>query len=128
MPRLRYLVPGALLIASVASAQPAVTGVVSPARSPRNASYSIDAQLEPATRTIAGSEVIAWRNITNRTANDLQFHLYWNAWRNDRSTWLREAVLGGLTFRNRRDDERGGIDVTSIALVSSLALLSNVDR
>jgi hypothetical protein len=118
MPRLRYLVPGALLIASVASAQPAVTGVVSPARSPRNASYSIDAQLEPATRTIAGSEVIAWRNITNRTANDLQFHLYWNAWRNDRSTWLREAALGGSTYPDRRDDERGRIDVTSIVLLA----------
>ncbi len=118
MPRIRYLVAGGLLIASVASAQPAVTGVVSPARSPRNASYSIDAQLEPATRTITGSEVIAWRNVTTRTANDLQFHLYWNAWRNDRSTWLREAALGGSTYTDRRDDERGRIDVTSIVLLT----------
>ena len=118
MPRIRYLVPGGLLIASVASAQPAVTGVVSPARSPRNASYSIDAQLEPATRTITGSEVIAWRNVTTRTTSDLQFHLYWNAWRNDRSTWLREAALGGSTYTDRRDDERGRIDVTSIVLLT----------
>ena len=118
MPRIRYLVSGGLLIASVASAQPAVTGVVSPARSPRNASYSIDAQLDPATRTITGSEVIAWRNVTTRTASDLQFHLYWNAWRNDRSTWLREAALGGSTYTDRRDDERGRIDVTSIVLLT----------
>lgn len=118
MPRIRYLVPGGLLIASVASAQPAVTGVVSPARSPRNASYSIDAQLAPATRTITGSEVIAWRNVTTRTTTDLQFHLYWNAWRNDRSTWLREAALGGSTYTDRRDDERGRIDVTSIVLLT----------
>jgi hypothetical protein len=116
MPRIRCLVPGALLIASVASAQPAVTGVMSPARSPRNASYSIEARLEPATRTITGSEVIAWRNVSTRTASDLQFHLYWNAWRNDRSTWLREAALGGSTYTDRRDDERGRIDVTSIVL------------
>src|SRR5580658_2400771 len=106
MPRIRCLVPGALLIASVASAQPAITGVMSPARSPRNASYSIDAQLEPATRTITGSEVIAWRNVTTRTASDLQFHLYWNAWRNSRSTWLREASLGaGRNLASPRDED-----------------------
>jgi hypothetical protein len=119
MSRIHCLVPGGLLIASVASAQSAATGVVSPAVSPQNASYSIDARLDPATRTITGSEVIAWRNITTKTVDDLQFHLYWNAWRNDRSTWLREAVLGGSTFANRRDDERGRIDVTSIALLPS---------
>src|ERR1700687_4559416 len=114
MLRVHCLVAGVSLIASVASAQSAVTGVVSPAVSPRNASYSIDARLDPATRTLTGSEVIAWRNVTTKTVDDLQFHLYWNAWRNNRSTWLREAALGGSTFRDRRDDDRGRIDVTSI--------------
>src|SRR3984893_11705184 len=118
MSRIHCLVPGGLLIASVASAQSAATGVVSPAVSPQTARYSIDARLDPATRTITGSEVIAWRNVTTKTAGDLQFHLYWNAWRNDRSTWLREAALGGSTYGNRRDDERGRIDVTSIALLT----------
>jgi hypothetical protein len=115
----RCFVLGGLLIASGASAQPAVTSVVSPAFSPRNASYSIDARLDPATRTISGSEVIAWRNVTTKSVDDLQFHLYWNAWRNERSTWLREAALGGSTYEGRRDDERGRIDVTSIARLSS---------
>jgi hypothetical protein len=118
MPRIDCLVTVALLIASVASAQPAVTGIVSPAQSPRNASYSIDARLDPATRTITGSEVLVWRNVTTKTADDLQFHLYWNAWRNDRSTWLREGALGGSTYGNRRDDDRGRIDVTSITLLT----------
>ncbi len=108
--------------ASVASAQTAgtaVTGALDPPRSPRNASYSIDARLDPATRIITGSEVIAWRNITTKTVNDLQFHLYWNAWRNDRSTWLREAALGGSKYLNRRDADRGRIDITSVVLVAA---------
>src|ERR1700722_20300509 len=84
----------ALRLSSVASAQSALPGVVSPAMSARNASYSIDERLDPATRTIPGSEVVAWHNITTKTVDDLRFHIYWNAWRNDRSTWLREAVLG----------------------------------
>ena len=39
-------------------------GAISPPLSPRNANYSIDARLDPASRTITGSEVITWRNIT----------------------------------------------------------------
>jgi hypothetical protein len=100
---------------SVAFAQPLSNGAVNPPLSPRNANYSIDARLDPATRTITGSEVISWRNITTRTVNELQFHLYWNAWRDARSTWLREATLGGTKY-DRRPDEWARIDITSIAL------------
>src|SRR6185295_5174106 len=117
MSRVQFIVPGALLLASIASAQPAATGVMNPARSPRNASYSIDARLDPATRTITGSEVIAWRNITAIAVDDLQIHLYWNAWRDDRSTWMREAALGGSVYENRHEEDRGRIDVTSVAIV-----------
>ncbi len=107
-----------LLIASVASGQGVAKGAIVPPLSLRNANYSIDARLDPATRTITGSEVVTWRNITAKTVDDLQFHLYWNAWRNDRSTWLREAALGGLTYKNRRDEDRGRIDVTSVVLLT----------
>ena len=66
-----------------------------PARSPRNANYRIAATLDPHTRTIAGNETITWRNITNAPATTLQFHLYYNAWRDARSTWMRERILAG---------------------------------
>ena len=103
-----------------ASAQPANTGVLNPPRSPRNASYTITAQLNPATRTITGSETVTWRNITAKAATDLQFHLYWNAWKNSRSTFMRERALGSpgasSDDRQRRDDEWGRIDVTSIRI------------
>src|SRR5882672_7984590 len=89
---------------TIARAQPGVTGVLSPPLSPRNANYTITARLDPATRTITGSEVIVWRNITAAAATDLQFHLYWNAWKNTRSTFMRERALGGDTDRGRRAD------------------------
>src|SRR5262245_2952507 len=91
-------------------------GSLSPALSPRNANYSIDARLDPAARTITASEVILWRNTTTKSTDELQLHLYWNAWRDKRSTWLREAALGGRTFREHRQDEWGQIDVNSIRL------------
>src|SRR5690348_10568548 len=63
------------------------------ARSPRNANYQIDVRLDPATRTVSGRERIVWRNISNRSTRELQFHLYWNAFRDPSSTWLSEARL-----------------------------------
>jgi hypothetical protein len=84
---------------------PVSGGVTTPAlpteparQSPRNANYSITARLDPATHTIAGSETIEWRNITSRATSELQVHLYWNAWRDERSTWQRER---GLSTRVR---------------------------
>ena len=65
------------------------------ALSPRNASYEIDASLDHDARLIEGRETIRWRNISTRPADDLQFHLYWNAWRNMDSSWMRERRLAG---------------------------------
>lgn len=111
---------GALLLASGAPAQPATTGSISPPLSPRNASYSIDARLDPASRTIVASEVITWRNISTRTATELQFHLYWNAWRDRRSTWLRERSLTrARSLDNVREGDWARIDVTSIKLLGT---------
>jgi Peptidase family M1 domain len=111
-----------MLVASAVSARAqavsAANGTVAPALSPRNAGYVIDARLDPPTKTIEGVEVITWRNITSASTSELQFHLYWNAWRDSRSTWLREAALAGRPYTNVRAEDWGRIDVTSIALVA----------
>jgi len=92
-------------------------GQMTPPRSPRNASYSIDVRLDPASRTITASEVITWRNITTKPVDDLRFHLYWNAWRDDRSTWQRERKLG-RTARVTRPDDRATMDVSSVRVMN----------
>jgi hypothetical protein len=105
--------------AGAAGAGVAGGGVINPPLSPRNANYSIDARLNPSSRTITGSELITWRNISTKTATELQFHLYWNAWRDNRSTWLREASLGAnRPLTDPRERDWGRIDVSSIALVA----------
>ncbi len=63
---------------------------VSAQLSPRNANYTIDARLDPVARTIDGRATLVWRNLSDRPATDLRFHLYWNAWAHNRSTWMRE--------------------------------------
>ncbi|MBM3817530.1 MAG: M1 family metallopeptidase [Acidimicrobiia bacterium] len=83
--------------------------------SPRNASYTIEARLLPEARSIRGREVIRWRNTSSRPTSELQFHLYWNAWRNADSTWLRERRLAGL-YTEPRPDAWSATDVTRLRL------------
>ena len=92
----------------------------SQARSPRNASYTITARLDPTSRTLTGEALLTWRNTATIPATSLRFHLYYNAWRNTRSTWMREAALAGDTELTRRPEaDWGWIDVTSLKLVGT---------
>ncbi len=98
-----------------------------PALSPRNANYSIDVELDPEARTLSGRAVIAWRNITRRPTSELRIHLYWNAWRNTHSTWMREQIRGrqrrhSMLFDatgNRPAGDWASIDVTALRLLGS---------
>lgn len=89
------------------------------ARSPRNANYIIEARLDPASRTITGTETIRWRNIGRAPATDLRIHLYWNAWRNSASTWMREVRLAGDPehLADRPEGDWSAIDLTALAIV-----------
>ncbi len=72
--------------------------------SPRIANYEIDVRLEPATRTLVGAQVVSWRNDSDDIIEELRFHLYLNAFRNNRSTVFNEA---GATLRGEGIDEDG---------------------
>lgn len=70
--------------------------------SPRIANYQIDVSLDPANRTLRGKQVLTWYNQTEETLTELQFHLYLNAFRNSRTTFMRES---GGTMRGHAIDE-----------------------
>ncbi len=79
----------------------AVAAADLPARealSPRNANYTIDVTLDPEAKMLTGRQVLTWRNTQSEATDELWFHLYWNGWRNSRSTWMLESRL-----RRRRD-------------------------
>ena len=101
-------------------APPSPAGATPDVLSLRNASYSIDVALDPSRRTLSGRQVVTWRNVTAKPTGELRFHLYWNAWRNTRSTWLRERALGATLeplLRGRREHEWGWIGVTAVRLL-----------
>jgi len=121
--RMRRTLIAVILGAITASAQApgAGGGAIAPPLSPRNASYTIAARLDPATHTITGTETVRWRNITGITATELRFHLYWNAWKTDRSTFMRERALAG-GVGGVAEADRSRIDVTSIRLEDPTAV------
>lgn len=86
--------------------------------SPRNANYTIEVRLDPEAKRLEGRQLLRWRNITDAPTDELRFHLYWNGWRNDHSTWMREERLAGDLPGDIRDDAWGWIDVESVRLVS----------
>src|SRR5215470_11928909 len=116
---------GAIVLASivtvVAIGRPSAQSIATPL-SPRNASYTIAARLDPPTRTVTGTETIVWRNITRTTTTELRFHLYWNAWKNARTTWMRERALGGGgTDPLLRPGDWSHTEITSIKLTQPIA-------
>jgi hypothetical protein len=125
---MRRLPASALAVALVLAAGPSGSAQVSsappPALSPRNANYVLQATLEPETHTLRGSGRLTWRNITKAPATELRFHLYWNAWRNSGSTWMRERILaGGTALAQRPADDWGWIDLTKVTVAAGADLL-----
>jgi hypothetical protein len=89
------------------------------ALSPRIANYQMDVRLDVDKKLIHGTEVLTWRNTTRYPAPDLQFHLYYNAWRNDKSSFFRSVRYRNFDFSKYRDEDWAYIDVQSIQIVDS---------
>ncbi len=85
--------------------------------SPRIANYKIDVTLDTDRKTLAGRETLTWRNTSTDLIRELQFHLYLNAFRDEKSTFMRESggeLRGEEIDRSGKDDPYGSIDIVSI--------------
>lgn len=62
--------------------------------SPRTASYEINVTLDDEAKRIDGDLVLTWKNPSDDLIEELQFHLYANAFKNPKSTFLTEWLHG----------------------------------
>jgi hypothetical protein len=93
-----------------------------PAKSDEIVQYRIGVTLDPATHQLAGKQTLTWRNpSTTDAVQELQFHLYLNAFKNTTSTFMKESG-GQLRGDQMTKDGWGWIDVTSIATASGVDL------
>jgi hypothetical protein len=112
----RLLVSAGLCLLGTFAAPSAQTAPPTVALSPRNANYTLIASLDTPSHTITGDGTIVWRNITRNPTSELRLHLYWNAWRDDHSSWIRETALGRASMAGRPSTDRGSIDLKALTL------------
>jgi hypothetical protein len=113
-------IAAALLTLASADAQErtAPAAAASLSRSLRNANYLIAVRLDPRARKLTGNQTLTWTNISGASTSELRFHLYYNAWRNGESTWMREHKLTSWwrSARERPPEDFSAIDVESMTL------------
>ncbi len=75
----------------------------------------IDAAFDPETAKIEGIEKLRWRNTSSVPVDEIQFHLYLNAFSGNRSTFMTESG-GQLRGMKMSDEKWGWINVESMHL------------
>jgi hypothetical protein len=89
--------------------------------------YEIWVSLDPAKKMLQGRETISWINTSSDSIPDFWFHLYWNAFKNERSALMTEALHDepSGTFHGDTKVQDGGwgwIDVEKISLADGTDL------
>lgn len=96
------------------------------AQAPRPiASYDIRATLDPAKRTITGSQTLTWVNDSPDTVPTLQFHLYLNAFKNEQSTFIR-GLGGRLGISRPERIDWGYVEIRSLKLAGGEDLTGKI--
>ncbi|MCI0665505.1 MAG: M1 family metallopeptidase [Acidobacteria bacterium] len=94
------------------------------------ASYKIDIQLKLDEKRkpsiIEGYEQLTWLNDSPDTINDLQFHLYLNAFKNEKSTFFKESG-GQLRGDKFKTGEWGSIDISEMKIAGGENLTSKIE-
>ncbi|HSN24973.1 MAG TPA: M1 family metallopeptidase, partial [Kofleriaceae bacterium] len=88
------------------------------AKSPRNANYRIEARLDAARHTIAGSETLTWTNTGASAVDKLPFHLYLTAFKNESSLFMRTS-RGEMRGARATDTGWGWIQVDSLQIAGT---------
>ncbi len=94
--------------------------------------YEIWVTLDPAQKMLHGRETILWTNTSGDTVPDIWFHLYWNAFKNEKSALMEEARIENPsgTFHGDtdvKDGDWGWIDVEKIRLADGTDLTAAME-
>lgn len=92
-----------------------------PTKSARTQRYKFTAQLREDAKHLNSSGRIEFDNPSPAVITDLEFHLYWNGWKNTSATFLREQTrgVGRRADRRVRDNNYAALDVKSLKLVAA---------
>ena len=113
---------GVAVVASSQEADQEDSGLAEdhPHLSDRILNYRIEVSLDPLEKKVTGHEILTWRNQSGQALQDFCFHLYLNAFKNNRSTFVRESSSRPLWdgIEEIPDDYWGYTNVESIQVMS----------
>jgi hypothetical protein len=89
--------------------------------------YEIWVELDEAEKMLRGKEEISWINQTQEEIPDMWFHLYWNAFKNEKSTVFEESRQESLLGIKVEKGGWGWIDITRIALADGRDLKPSLE-
>jgi hypothetical protein len=90
--------------------------------------YNISVKLNTDKKLIDGNLLLHWKNPSNEPVSELQFHLYLNAFKNTKSTFMQESdgSFRGASFDKTKMEEWGYIDVLSMKVVGGEELTKKI--
>ena len=95
-------------------------------KAPRIASYQMDVRLIPEEKEIRGLENLTWINPTQDATDELWIHLYLNAFKNEKSTFITES--GGKHRRAEIEMGKWGwVDIDSIRIIDGPDLSTAIE-
>lgn len=84
---------------------------------PQTANYTMEVSLNTETDLIQGHEILTWKNNTETPTNELWFHLYWNAFQNNQSTFLMESSHRGYDLSDFDKEDWGYCRIKSMEII-----------
>ena len=102
-----------------------IAPAASRAQAPERTRYAITVRLQPEAQRAAVTERIRFRNTSRAPVDALLFHLYPNAFQDERTVFMHE---GGTSLRGQKLERRGGITLTRLALAGGESLLAAAAR
>jgi Peptidase family M1 domain len=89
------------------------------------ANYNLSARLNPTDKSVTGHETLLWKNDSQDTIPELQFHLYMNAFKNTKSTFIRESG-GELRGDRLKKDSWGYLDIQRMQIAGGADLTKSI--
>jgi len=83
------------------------------------ANYHMDVKLDTEQKLIKATEILSWMNDTDVSTQVLWFHLYWNAFQNNMSTFLTEGARRGRSMPGFKKDDWGYCRINSIKVIQN---------
>ncbi len=116
-----------LILQGVSSLQARQEGASATGEGKNFLRYEIWVELDEETKMLRGKEDIFWSNWTQEPIPDFWFHLYWNAFKNERSTVFQESREEGRLGIQVGDDDWGWIDITAATLADGTDLIPTLE-